>query len=111
MERLIECERNHHSIYYTYEVDGYPVGGCAIAPNEDNYVHSVYIEDCFQCHGYATRMIQELVKLYVGKRLWLEAWKENIPAMKVYTKCGFKTFEEDFIHFYNKTKVSMEVAA
>lgn len=110
MERLIEHSCDNCSIYYTFEVDGYPVGGCAICP-VDHYIHSVYIEDCFQCHGYATRMIQELIKLYPGKRLWLEAWKENTPAMKVYTKCGFKTYHEDYIHFYNKTKCAMEVAA
>lgn len=111
MERLIAASHYHNEIRYDYEVDGVIVGAMSVELN-DNYIHSLEIEEEYRNRGYARQMLRAVMGLYAGQRMYLKAWAVNTPAIKAYTAVGFTIYERGPYSKYNQEEVvSMEITA
>ena len=111
MEKLIAASHYHNEIRYDYEVDGVIVGAMSVELN-DNYIHSLEIEEEYRNRGYARQMLRAVMGLYAGQRMYLKAWAVNIPAIKAYTAVGFTIYERGPYSKYNQEEVvSMEITA
>lgn len=111
MEKLIAAVHYHSEIRYDYEVDGIIVGAMSVNP-EDNYIHSLEIEEEYRNRGYARQMLRAVMDMYAGQRMWLKAWAANAPAIKAYTAVGFNVFERGpYSKFNQEEVVSMEITA
>lgn len=111
MEKLIAATYYRSEIRYDYEIDGVVVGAMSVNP-EDNYIHSLEIEEEYRNRGYARQMLRAVMDIYAGQRMWLKAWAANVPAIKAYTAVGFNVFERGPYSKYNQEEVvSMEITA
>ena len=111
MEKLIAASYYHNEIRYDYEVDGVVVGAMSVELN-DNYIHSLEIEEEYRNRGYARQMLRAVMSLYPGQRMWLRAWACNTPAIKAYNAVGFKVYERGPYSKYEPEEVvSMEITA
>ena len=111
MEKLIAASHYHNEIRYDYEVDGVIVGAMSVELN-DNYIHSLEIEEEYRNRGYARQMLRAVMGLYAGQRMYLKAWAVNTPAIKAYTAVGFTIYERGPYSKYNQEEVvSMEITA
>lgn len=111
MEKLFAFSSHGSEIRYEYEVDGTVVGAMSVSL-EDNYIHSLEIEEEYRNLGYARQMLRAVMTMYPGKRMWIQAWANNIPAVKAYTAVGFTIFKRaPFSKFEPEEVVSMEITA
>lgn len=111
MEKLFASSSHGSEIRYEYEVDGIVVGAMSVSLG-DNYIHSLEIEEEYRNLGYARQMLRAVMTMYSGKRMWLQAWANNIPAVKAYTAVGFTVFKRaPFSKFEPEEVVSMEITA
>ena len=111
MDKLIAASHYHNEIRYDYEVDGVIVGAMSVELN-DNYIHSLEIEEEYRNRGYARQMLRAVMSLYAGQRMYLKAWAVNTPAIKAYTAVGFTIYERGPYSKYNQEEVvSMEITA
>lgn len=52
---------------------------------------SIFVDNNYRHQNIASKMLDELIKLSINKTITLEVSSENIPALNLYLKYGFKT--------------------
>ena len=61
-------------------------------------LNNVIIYQKYRGKGYCEKMLKCILKKYIGKNIYLEVDKLNIPAVKCYIKCGFTIKDETNKH-------------
>ena len=76
--------------------------GCYLVVNKDDGImlDEIFIEDEFRNKGIGSSIISKILKLNNIVYLWV--YKENINAIRLYKKFGFKIIEETDIRYYMK---------
>ncbi len=81
---------------YTYLLDDKQIGRVVFTKKisgkwKDWYLLSnVIIYSEYRGLGLCDKMLKCVLKKYLNKKIYLEVKENNIPAIKCYTKCGFK---------------------
>lgn len=89
MEQLIIKDAPiYNANRFYYQVNNKDVAMCYVC-KEDLYLCDVEVLLPYRNQGYGTKMIQEIIKHYIGQPLWLYVYEFNMAAQRVYTKCGF----------------------
>ena len=76
--------------------------GCYLVVNKDDGImlDEIFIEDEFRNKGIGSSIISKILKLNNIVYLWV--YKDNINAIRLYKKFGFKIIEETDIRYYMK---------
>lgn len=76
--------------------------GCYLIVNKDDGImlDEIFIDDEFRNKGIGSSIISKILKLNNIVYLWV--YKENINAIRLYKKFGFKVIEETEIRYYMK---------
>ena len=76
--------------------------GCYLIVNKDDGImlDEIFIDDEFRNKGIGSSIISKILKLNNIVYLWV--YKENINAIRLYKKFGFKIIEETEIRYYMK---------
>ena len=76
--------------------------GCYLVVNKDDGImlDEIFIDDEFRNKGIGSSIISKILKLNNIVYLWV--YKENINAIRLYKKFGFKVIEETEIRYYMK---------
>lgn len=56
------------------------------------YIHDLDVTELYRRHGLGSEIVRELIGLG-GRRLWCAV--DNLPALAMYEKLGFKQIRED----------------
>lgn len=101
LDTLFEVYQERRTKYYVVEKDGKVVGGCGIAPleNEDASVcelQKMYFAPEIRGTGYAEQIIQnclEFAKEVGFKQCYLETLSFMTTAQKLYKRIGFENID------------------
>lgn len=94
-------ESKQYATAYTYFSDDKPIGRVVLTKKiagkwKDSYLLSnVIIYPEYRGLGLCDKMLKCVLKKYINKKVYLEVEENNIPAVKCYTKCGFKIKDRD----------------
>jgi ribosomal-protein-alanine N-acetyltransferase len=78
------------------------VGYILASVSDDVDLVWIYVESEYRHQGYATRLMNTLVKTYENKTIWLEVNKNNDVAITLYKKIGFICTHERLNYYPNK---------
>lgn len=87
--------------YFNIVIDN-KVIGCLLITNKDDGIllDEIFIEEEFRNKGIGTNIIKDVLKNNDIVYLWV--YKENIQAISLYKKLGFKVLEETESRYYMK---------
>ena len=110
---LAEDERNKISEYVTNSVsemfkdyynivfDDKIIGSILLKDiQEGKLIDEIYIEKEFRNNGIGTDIIMKVVKKSNNKNIYLWVYKENIKAVSLYKRLGFKIIDETEFRYY-----------
>ena len=108
-ETFVDMEKNKKLEIYVFEDDNIVKGYFSIAYNqnerEECELLQFLIDVPFQNNGYGKLLIDYCLKLAKSKELkviWIEeVFEQNIAAIKLYEKVGFKIIEKKFSNDWN----------
>ena len=90
---FLEMNAHDEVAYLVAEQDGEIIGGCGVRNVlGDGEITNVVIKEKYRGHGYAKRMLTELLELGRGlgaRDFTLEVRVSNTPAIKLYESLGF----------------------
>lgn len=118
---LAEDERNKISEYVTNSVsemfkdyynivfDDKIIGSILLKDiQEGKLIDEIYIEKEFRNNGIGTDIIMKVVKKSNNKNIYLWVYKENIKAVSLYKRLGFKIIDEAESRYYMEYNVKGE---
>ena len=71
-------------------------------------ITDVFIEENFRRQGYAYKILKYIIDNSKDYKIMLEVNEENIPAINLYKKLGFKKISERANYYKDKTALIME---
>ena len=76
--------------------------GCVLITNieDGKLLDEIYIEEKFRNHGIGTDIIKNIIKENDIVYLWV--YKENVQAISLYKRLGFKVIDETDSRYYMK---------
>ena len=87
--------------YYNIVIDNKIVGCLLLSMKDDGILlDEIYLEDEYRHKGIGTNIIKNILNNNDIIYLWV--YKENIGAIKLYKKLGFKTIDETDSRYYMK---------
>lgn len=99
----VKLHENFHNLYdyealmcgvnktYTYKLDNSVVGFIHIQELMDEIdIIDIVIDENHRRKGYALELLSSIINNYPDKKFILEVSKNNIPAINLYEKIGFK---------------------
>lgn len=101
LDTLYEVYQAPRSVYYVLELEGKVVGGCGVAPLENDEVsvcelQKMYFAPEIRGFGYAEKIIKkclEFAKTQGFEICYLETLSFMTAAQKLYKRMGFKNIE------------------
>ena len=75
---------------------------------EGKLIDEIYIEKEFRNNGIGTDIIMKVVKKNNNKNIYLWVYKENIKAVSLYKRLGFKIIDETESRYYMEYNVKGE---
>jgi ribosomal protein S18 acetylase RimI-like enzyme len=60
---------------------------------DEIYIGYLHVNENYRRQGFGTKVLQWIEKYAKGLRLRIAVGEKNDPAIKLYTKFGFKTYE------------------
>ena len=72
---------------------------------EGKIIDEIYIEKEFRNNGIGTDIIMKVVKKSNNKNIYLWVYKENIKAVSLYERLGFKIIDETESRYYMEYNV------
>lgn len=92
--------------YYNIVFDDKIIGSILLKDiQEGKLIDEIYIEKEFRNNGIGTDIIMKVVKKSNNKNIYLWVYKENIKAVSLYKKLGFKIIDETESRYYMKYNV------
>lgn len=85
----MQIEKTETFIEHDIIVDGVKIGTVELCP-ERHEISRLIIFEPYQNKGYGTQIVQKLIQMGY-KSLWVRS--DNLRAIHVYEKCGFKKGE------------------
>ena len=81
------------------------IGGCLlISDNNDGIIlDEIYLEDKYRNKGIGTNIIKDI--LSKNKIVYLWVYKENLKAISLYEKLGFKISKETDSRYFMKYEI------
>ena len=93
--------------YYNIVFDDKIIGSILVKDiQEGKLIDEIYIEKEFRNNGIGTDIIKKLIENNESIYLWV--YKENIKAVSLYKRLGFKTIDETESRYYMKYNVKSE---
>lgn len=71
-------------------------------------ITDVFVEENFRRQGYAYKILSYIIENNQNYKIMLEVNEENIPAINLYKKLGFKKISERANYYKDKTALIME---
>ena len=94
-------------------IDSAEVGACDLEiDNKIGFISNVKIYELYQGKGYCEKLIKKVIEIAIVKKLVkieLHVKNDNIPAIKCYTKCGFKIIRNNLDDDGNLFGYTMEL--
>ena len=75
---------------------------------EGKIIDEIYIEKEFRNNGIGTDIIMKVVKKSNNKNIYLWVYKENIKAVSLYERLGFKIIDETESRYYMEYNVKRQ---
>ena len=95
--------------YYNIVFDDKIIGSILLKDiQEGKLIDEIYIEKEFRNNGIGTDIIMKVVKKSNNKNIYLWVYKENIKAVSLYKKLGFKIIDETESRYYMKYNVKRQ---
>ena len=92
--------------YYNIVLDDKIIGSILLKDiQEGKLIDEIYIEKEFRNNGIGTDIIMKVVKKSNNKNIYLWVYKENIKAVSLYKRLGFKIIDETESRYYMKYNV------
>ena len=87
--------------YYNIVLDDKIIGSILLKDiQEGKLIDEIYIEKEFRNNGIGTDIIMKVVKKSNNKNIYLWVYKENIKALLLYKRLGFKIIDETESRYY-----------
>ena len=87
--------------YYNIIFDDKIIGSILLKDiQEGKLIDEIYIEKEFRNNGIGTDIIMKVVKKSNNKNIYLWVYKENIKAVSLYKRLGFKIIDETEFRYY-----------
>ena len=87
--------------YYNIVFDDKIIGSILLKDiQEGKLIDEIYIEKEFRNNGIGTDIIMKVVKKSNNKNIYLWVYKENIKAVSLYKRLGFKIIDETESRYY-----------
>ena len=87
---------NHLVTYLLYDDSGFPIGYGHLEFEKGKFWLGIAISEKFKGCGFGTKMMSKLIEFAIEKKLlsiFLTVDIENITAINLYRKCGFRTID------------------
>ena len=95
--------------YYNIVFDDKIIGSILLKDiQEGKLIDEIYIEKEFRNNGIGTDIIMKAVKKSNNKNIYLWVYKENIKAVSLYKKLGFKIIDETESRYYMEYNVKRQ---
>lgn len=95
--------------YYNIVIDDKIIGSIMVKDiQEGKLIDEIYIEKEFRNNGIGTDIIMKVVKKSNNKNIYLWVYKENIKAVSLYKRLGFKIIDETESRYYMEYNVKGE---
>ena len=95
--------------YYNIVFDDKIIGSILLKDiQEGKLIDEIYIEKEFRNNGIGTDIIMKVVKKSNNKNIYLWVYKENIKAVSLYKRLGFKIIDEAESRYYMEYNVKGE---
>ena len=95
--------------YYNIVFDDKIIGSILLKDiQEGKLIDEIYIEKEFRNNGIGTDIIMKVVKKSNNKNIYLWVYKENIKAVSLYKKLGFKIIDETESRYYMEYNVKRQ---
>ena len=95
--------------YYNIVFDDKIIGSILLKDiQEGKSIDEIYIEKEFRNNGIGTDIIMKVVKKSNNKNIYLWVYKENIKAVSLYKRLGFKIIDEAESRYYMEYNVKGE---
>ena len=95
--------------YYNIIFDDKIIGSILLKDiQEGKLIDEIYIEKEFRNNGIGTDIIMKVVKKSNNKNIYLWVYKENIKAVSLYKRLGFKIIDETESRYYMEYNVKGE---
>ena len=92
--------------YYNIVLDDKIIGSILLKDiQEGKIIDEIYIEKEFRNNGIGTDIIMKVVKKSNNKNIYLWVYKENIKAVSLYKRLGFKIIDETESRYYMEYNV------
>ena len=87
--------------YYNIVLDDKIIGSILLKDiQEGKLIDEIYIEKEFRNNGIGTDIIMKLLKESNNNNIYLWVYKENIKAVSLYKRLGFKIIDETESRYY-----------
>ena len=95
--------------YYNIVLDDKIIGSILLKDiQEGKLIDEIYIEKEFRNNGIGTDIIMKVVKKSNNKNIYLWVYKENIKALLLYKRLGFKIIDETESRYYMEYNVKRQ---
>ena len=95
--------------YYNIVLDDKIIGSILLKDiQEGKLIDEIYIEKEFRNNGIGTDIIMKVVKKSNNKNIYLWVYKENIKAVSLYKRLGFKIIDLTESRYYMEYNVKGE---
>ena len=95
--------------YYNIVFDDKIIGSILLKDiQEGKLIDEIYIEKEFRNNGIGTDIIMKAVKKSNNKNIYLWVYKENIKAVSLYKRLGFKIIDETESRYYMEYNVKRQ---
>ena len=92
--------------YYNIVLDDKIIGSILLKDiQEGKLIDEIYIEKEFRNNGIGTDIIMKVVKKSNKKNIYLWVYKENIKAVSLYKRLGFKRIDQTESRYYMEYNV------
>lgn len=92
--------------YYNIVIDDKIIGSVLVKYiQEGKLIDEIYIEKEFRNSGIGTDIIMKLLKESNNNNIYLWVYKENIKAVSLYERLGFKIIDETESRYYMEYNV------
>ena len=95
--------------YYNIVFDDKIIGSILLKDiQEGKLIDEIYIEKEFRNNGIGTDIIMKVVKKSNNKNIYLWVYKENIKAVSLYKRLGFKIIDQTESRYYMEYNVKRQ---
>ena len=95
--------------YYNIVLDDKIIGSILLKDiQEGKLIDEIYIEKEFRNNGIGTDIIMKVVKKSNNKNIYLWVYKENIKAVSLYKRLGFKIIDQTESRYYMEYNVKRQ---